>query len=131
MKMQCTVNGQRIERDVDPDLRLLDLIRESLHLTGTKEGCGEGECGACTILMDGKAINSCLVLALQAARRRSGTGANALRSLRGAGAAADRVAASAERALQPGRLRDTRQRRRSGNSAGVDRIQIGYGTLKC
>ena len=66
MKMQCTVNGQRIERDVDPDLRLLDFIRESLHLTGTKEGCGEGECGACTVLMDGKAVNSCLVLALQA-----------------------------------------------------------------
>ena len=67
MKMQCTVNGQLIERDVDPDLRLLDFIRESLHLTGTKEGCGEGECGACTVLMDGKAVNSCLVLALQAA----------------------------------------------------------------
>ena len=66
MKMQCTVNGQRIERDVDTDLRLLDFIRESLHLTGTKEGCGEGECGACTVLMDGKAVNSCLVLALQA-----------------------------------------------------------------
>jgi len=67
MKVQCTVNGQLIERDVDPDLRLLDFIRESLHLTGTKEGCGEGECGACTVLMDGKAVNSCLVLALQAA----------------------------------------------------------------
>jgi len=67
MKMQCMVNGKPIERDVDPDLRLLDFIREGLHLTGTKEGCGEGECGACTVLMDGKAVNSCLVLALQAA----------------------------------------------------------------
>jgi len=66
MKMQCMVNGQHVERDVAPDLRLLDFIRESLHLTGTKEGCGEGECGACTVLMDGKAVNSCLVLALQA-----------------------------------------------------------------
>ena len=67
MKMQCTVNGRRIERDVEPDLRLLDFIRESLHLTGTKEGCGEGECGACTVLLNGRAVNSCLVLAPQAA----------------------------------------------------------------
>jgi len=67
MKMQCIVNGQRLERDVEPDLRLLDFIRESLHLTGTKEGCGEGECGACTVLLNGRAVNSCLVLALQAA----------------------------------------------------------------
>jgi len=66
MKLQCTVNGQHVERDIDPDLRLLDFIRETLHLTGTKEGCGEGECGACTVLMDGKAVNSCLVLAMQA-----------------------------------------------------------------
>lgn len=66
MKIQCVVNGQRVEQDVDSDLRLLDFIRETLHLTGTKEGCGEGECGACTVLMDGKAVNSCLVLALQA-----------------------------------------------------------------
>ena len=66
MKIQCTVNGQHVQRGIDPDLRLLDFLRESLHLTGTKEGCGEGECGACTVLMDGKAVNSCLVLALQA-----------------------------------------------------------------
>jgi len=66
MKIQCMVNGQHVERDIDPDLRLLDFLREGLHLTGTKEGCGEGECGACTVLMDGKAVNSCLVLAPQA-----------------------------------------------------------------
>ena len=66
MRVQCMVNGKSIERDVDSDLRLLDFIRETLHLTGTKEGCGEGECGACTVLMDGKAVHSCLVLALQA-----------------------------------------------------------------
>lgn len=66
MKIQCTVNGKHVERDIDPDLRLLDFLRESLHLTGTKEGCGEGECGACTVLMDGKAVNSCLVLTPQA-----------------------------------------------------------------
>jgi len=66
VKIQCSVNGRHIERDIDPDVRLLDLLREYLHLTGTKEGCGEGECGACTVLMDGKAVNSCLILALQA-----------------------------------------------------------------
>jgi aerobic carbon-monoxide dehydrogenase small subunit len=66
MKIQCTINGKAVERNIDVDTRLLDFIRETLHLTGTKEGCGEGECGACTVLMDGKAVNSCLVLAMQA-----------------------------------------------------------------
>ena len=66
MKIQCMINGQRATRDIDADTRLLDFIRETLHLTGTKEGCGEGECGACTVLLDGKAVNSCLVLAMQA-----------------------------------------------------------------
>ncbi|MBE0635266.1 (2Fe-2S)-binding protein [Candidatus Bipolaricaulota bacterium] len=66
MRIQCTVNGKSVERDISPDLRLLDFIRETLQLTGTKEGCGEGECGACTVLLDGKAVNSCLVLAMQA-----------------------------------------------------------------
>ncbi len=67
MRIQCVVNGQQVEADIDADTRLLDFIRESLHLTGTKEGCGEGECGACTVLMDGQAVHSCLVLAMQAA----------------------------------------------------------------
>jgi aerobic carbon-monoxide dehydrogenase small subunit len=66
MRLQCTVNGRRMERDIEPELRLLDFLRETLHLTGTKEGCGEGECGACTVLLDGKAVNSCLVFAMQA-----------------------------------------------------------------
>jgi len=66
MRIHLTVNGRRRECDVDAETRLLDLLRETLHLTGTKEGCGEGECGACTVLLDGRAVNSCLVLAVQA-----------------------------------------------------------------
>lgn len=66
MKIRCTVNGRLIDREVRPDTRLLDFLREDLALTGTKEGCGEGECGACTVLLNGRAVNSCLVLAMQA-----------------------------------------------------------------
>ncbi|MBI1790729.1 MAG: 2Fe-2S iron-sulfur cluster binding domain-containing protein [Acidobacteria bacterium] len=61
-----TVNGQRHVLQVYPMARLLDVLREHLRLTGTKEGCGEGECGACAILIDGELVNSCLVPALQA-----------------------------------------------------------------
>ena len=61
-----TVNGNRQTVDVPPMKRLLDVLREDLHLTGTKEGCGEGECGACAVLLDGELVNSCLVPALQA-----------------------------------------------------------------
>jgi carbon-monoxide dehydrogenase small subunit len=63
--IQLTVNGEPQLLDVPPMKRLLDILREDLHLTGTKEGCGEGECGACAVLVDGELVNSCLVPALQ------------------------------------------------------------------
>ena len=61
-----TVNGTPHTVLVPPLLRLLDVLREELHLTGTKEGCGEGECGACAVHLDGKLVNSCLVPVVQA-----------------------------------------------------------------
>ena len=65
MKVRFTVNGRAASVEADAETRLLDALREELHLTGTKEGCGEGECGACTVLLDGRPVNSCLVLAVQ------------------------------------------------------------------
>ena len=65
--VSCTVNGERHTFNALPMARLLDVLREQLHLTGTKEGCGEGECGACSVLIDGVLVNSCLVPALQVA----------------------------------------------------------------
>ena len=61
IKITCTVNGEPRKLQAFPMARLLDVLREQLHLTGTKEGCGEGECGACTVLIDGRIVNSCLV----------------------------------------------------------------------
>jgi carbon-monoxide dehydrogenase small subunit len=63
--IELKVNGIRIERDVADNLRLIDFLREDMQLTGTKEGCSVGECGACTVIMDGKSVCSCLLLAAQ------------------------------------------------------------------
>ena len=64
--LTMTVNGVKRTLEVHPVARLLDVLREDLGLTGTKEGCGEGECGACSILMNGRVVNSCLIPAAQA-----------------------------------------------------------------
>ena len=68
-KLSLTVNGQQVEREVPTHLRLLDFLRNDLGLTGAKEVCGAGECGACTVVMDGQTVNSCLVLAVEAQGR--------------------------------------------------------------
>jgi len=64
--IELTINGKKRKVETTISTRLLDLIRDDLHLTGTKEGCGKGECGACTVIMNGELIASCLVLAPQA-----------------------------------------------------------------
>jgi carbon-monoxide dehydrogenase small subunit len=64
--MKLKVNGQEFEIAAQPWRTLLDVLRYELKLTGTKEGCGTGNCGACTVLLDGKAVNSCLVFAVEA-----------------------------------------------------------------
>ena len=66
MKMELHVNGQSYPVEANPASRLLDILREHLQLTGTKEGCGQGECGACTVLIDGTPVNSCLMPTAQA-----------------------------------------------------------------
>ncbi|MCG2725042.1 MAG: (2Fe-2S)-binding protein [Elusimicrobia bacterium] len=64
--LKCIVNGEKIERDIDSSLTLLGFLRNDLNLKGTKEGCGDGECGACMALVSGKAVNSCIMMAVQA-----------------------------------------------------------------
>jgi carbon-monoxide dehydrogenase small subunit len=63
LRIKFRLNGSQVEVETKPNKRLLDLLRDDLGLTGTKEGCSIGECGACTVLVNGKAVNSCLVLA--------------------------------------------------------------------
>jgi len=70
MLLEFELNGKQTRVEVEPTLRALDLLRDVLGLTGTKEGCGRGECGACTILLDGKPVNSCLLYAAKLQGRR-------------------------------------------------------------
>ncbi|MDF2672884.1 MAG: (2Fe-2S)-binding protein [Clostridiales bacterium] len=60
------VNGKDYTRDINPMLRLIDFLRDEIKLKGTKEGCGEGECGACTVIVNGNTVNSCIMLAVAA-----------------------------------------------------------------
>ncbi len=69
MEIEFTLNDQQVAIDAPPDVTLLALLRDHLNLTGTKEGCEIGECGACSVLLDGRVINSCMVLAPQVAGR--------------------------------------------------------------
>jgi len=66
MRIRLSVNGQAYERDCPEHWTLLRFLREDLGLTGTKEGCGMGECGACTVILNGRAVNACMVLAVEA-----------------------------------------------------------------
>ena len=65
-KIAVTVNGETYRREVSPSKSLLDFLRTDLNLTGTKEGCGEGECGACTVILGERLVDSCLILAVEA-----------------------------------------------------------------
>jgi carbon-monoxide dehydrogenase small subunit len=81
---RLTVNGTAVEVDVPGMRRLLDVLREDLALTGTKEGCGEGECGACTVLIDGAPVDACLVPVCQ-------VGGTEIRTVEGLAPAVDRL----------------------------------------
>ncbi len=67
------LNGEAVEVEIEPHLTLLQVLREKLELTGTKEGCGMGECGSCTVLIDGKSVNSCIFPALEVEGRKVST----------------------------------------------------------
>jgi carbon-monoxide dehydrogenase small subunit len=64
-ELKCVINGENVSIEIEPGKSLLDVLRKDLNLTGAKRGCGEGECGACTVLLDGKPVNSCLVPAMK------------------------------------------------------------------
>ncbi len=64
--IKFNLNGESVELEIEPNLTLLQMLRDKLELTGTKEGCGMGECGACTVLINGKTVNSCIFPAMEA-----------------------------------------------------------------
>ena len=64
-QLHTTINGEPITAEVDPALSLAEFLREKMYLTGTKIGCGKGECGACTVILDGKAVTSCIIPVLR------------------------------------------------------------------
>jgi carbon-monoxide dehydrogenase small subunit len=64
--LELVVNGEKVHEMIDPNMTLLDFLRNNLKLFGSKEGCGEGECGACTVIMNNRTVNSCIVLAIEA-----------------------------------------------------------------
>jgi len=66
INLKINVNNKDYEIEIDEEERLIDLLRDELRLTGVKEGCSEGECGACSVILDGKLVNSCLIMAFQA-----------------------------------------------------------------
>ena len=69
LRIEATVNGRKVARSAQPHQRLLDFLRDDLNLTGTKEGCGAGECGTCSVFVDGVLMKSCLMPVAQGARR--------------------------------------------------------------
>jgi carbon-monoxide dehydrogenase small subunit len=69
MILEVNINGKQQRKKVEPQTTLLEFLRQTLHLTGTKEGCGLGDCGTCIVLVDGKPVNSCLMLAVDARGR--------------------------------------------------------------
>jgi aerobic-type carbon monoxide dehydrogenase small subunit (CoxS/CutS family) len=127
MKIEFVLNGEAVSRETDPTRRLLDLLREDFHLTAAKESCGEGECGACTILVDGRAVLSCLMLAGQVAGRSVDT----LEGLMGSGKLDLLAAAFGEKsAVQcgfctPGFLVAAYDYLRRGGGADPDEIRLG------
>jgi carbon-monoxide dehydrogenase small subunit len=68
-RVTLTINGTKVDADIDPRMTLAEFLREELDLTGTKVGCNRGECGSCTVVLDGRAVYSCTVLAIEAAGR--------------------------------------------------------------
>lgn len=70
VRINVNINGDWVQREVDPRTTLLDFVRDHVGLTGTKRGCDEGDCGACTVLLEGQPVNACLILAAKAHRKR-------------------------------------------------------------